>query len=314
MDTDSALRELVDDVAYKLRVTADNPSAHGGQPGLIVVMNEQAGRLESILAASASQQPAQAGMVLAPREPTRAMVMAGWDTGYLLGDTRISHKPSEVYAAMLAAAPPPTLNEAFDQVGAAMMREVCGDAAPAAQVAEPSEDHGCVYENGDGICRECADLAAASKAAAQAAELHGTSLRFGLGAWIVNTGEHDGQPCVFIDDAPERGEVGESAPLIATGTTPRLRLIFPTTEQAKSVADALVAAAPAVAVDEKAAIDRAAKAMARVRVPLVDEDGDQISVADALAQAFGDKDIGRAQEILWDMADDALAAALKGDA
>lgn len=53
-------------------------------------------------------------------------------------------------------------------------------------------------------------------------------------------------------------------------------------------------------------VERVVRAMAGVRVPLVDEDGDEIFVADALAQAFGDKDIGRALEIIRHMADDAI--------
>lgn len=149
MTTDSALRELVDDVAYKLRVAADNPSAHGGQPGLIVVMSEQAGRLESILAAAASQQPAPAGMVLVPRELLDSVLSR--DGGKACACIGLSRKAEREYeagecphqrlATHLAAAPtalPPTLNEAFDQVGVAMRREVLGDAAPAAQVAEPN--------------------------------------------------------------------------------------------------------------------------------------------------------------------------------
>lgn len=106
MTTDSALRELVDDVAYKLRVAADNPSAHGGQPGLIVVMSEQAGRLESILAAAASQQPAPAGMVLVPRE--------------LMGDMSDEGERELAFG-----------NDFADAWKAAIA------AAPAAQVAEP---------------------------------------------------------------------------------------------------------------------------------------------------------------------------------
>lgn len=70
-----------------------------------------------------------------------------------------------------------------------------------------------------------------------------------------------------------------------------------------------VATAPAVEVDE-AMVELASQAMARVRVPLIDEDGDEISVLDALAQVFGDDDVGRAKEIAWAMATDALAAAL----
>ena len=68
----------------------------------------------------------------------------------------------------------------------------------------------------------------------------GTTLRFGMGAFIVNTGAHAGEPAVFVDAAQEPGAVGEAAPTIPAGTTPLLRLLFPTKEQAQLVADALV--------------------------------------------------------------------------
>ena len=72
----------------------------------------------------------------------------------------------------------------------------------------------------------------------------GTTLRFGLGAFIVNTGTAFGQPAVFIDDAREAGQVGARAPNVPADTTPLLRLLFPTVEQAKAVVDALVNTAP----------------------------------------------------------------------
>ncbi len=77
-------------------------------------------------------------------------------------------------------------------------------------------------------------------ALASAEPLAGLSLRFGLGAWVVNTGAHDGEPCVFIDDAPKPGKVGERAEPVREGTTPRLRILFPTDDQCVRVADALV--------------------------------------------------------------------------
>jgi len=77
-------------------------------------------------------------------------------------------------------------------------------------------------------------------ALASAEPVAGLSLRFGMGAWVVNTGTHDGEPCVFIDDAPKPGKVGERAEPVREGTTPRLRLLFPTDDQCVRVADALV--------------------------------------------------------------------------
>lgn len=76
-------------------------------------------------------------------------------------------------------------------------------------------------------------------------EVRGVTVLFGLGAFIVNTGTSDGQPAVFVDDAPEPGQVGSKAPNVPAETVPRLRLLFPTAEQAKRVADALVTAQPA---------------------------------------------------------------------
>lgn len=119
-------------------------------------------KLSAILTAAGDQQPAPAGMVLVPRELTDEMEAAWFDAPRAVNETG-AKVFQEAYAAMLAAAPaapaaqPPTLNEAFDQVGAAMLREVLGDgelehcdkcgyltrngarcacAAPAAQVAD----------------------------------------------------------------------------------------------------------------------------------------------------------------------------------
>ncbi len=73
-----------------------------------------------------------------------------------------------------------------------------------------------------------------------AATSGGVGVRFGMGKVIVNTGTHDGQPAVFVDEAPESGSVGEPAPDVPQGTAPKLLMVFPTIEQAKRVADALV--------------------------------------------------------------------------
>lgn len=168
MTTDSALRELAEraqdlrhlivmDTQYgwngettlKLpeigRLVARGWVAEGDENCEYDITDAGHAAIKSILAAAGDQQPAPAGMVMVPREPTAAMVMAGWDTGHLLGDTRISHKPSEVYAAMLAAAPPPTMDEVFDQLGPAMRRQVRGEvAAPADAPA------GCGHCDGNG--------------------------------------------------------------------------------------------------------------------------------------------------------------------
>lgn len=69
--------------------------------------------------------------------------------------------------------------------------------------------------------------------------VRGSTLRFGLGAWIVNTGTYAGEPCVFIDDAPTWGKVGERAPDVPQGVKPFIRLLFPTAEQATAVQLAL---------------------------------------------------------------------------
>lgn len=69
-------------------------------------------------------------------------------------------------------------------------------------------------------------------------------LEFGAGALVVDTGRHDQQPAVFIARAKRPGEIGTSA---ARENHPLDRLqpgevvlTFPTEEQAKRVADAMV--------------------------------------------------------------------------
>ena len=79
----------------------------------------------------------------------------------------------------------------------------------------------------------------------------GTTLLFGNGAFIVNTGTFEGQhAAVFIDAAPEAGTVGAKAPPVSEGTTPLVRLVFPTREQAEAVCDALVSAPPSAPVGD----------------------------------------------------------------
>jgi hypothetical protein len=70
--------------------------------------------------------------------------------------------------------------------------------------------------------------------------LPGTTVRFGTGGLIINTGTYGDEPAVFVDRAPYRGVPGEKAPDIPAGTPAMLRLLFPTREQAKAVCDALV--------------------------------------------------------------------------
>lgn len=102
-------------------------------------------------------KPAPAGMVLVPRKVTEAMNDAYNDVPS--GFAGSPPASQWVWDAMLAAAPttpPPTLNEAFDQVGAAMMREVCGEGAPAAQVAELENCDKCGYMTRNGAKCGCA--------------------------------------------------------------------------------------------------------------------------------------------------------------
>lgn len=70
--------------------------------------------------------------------------------------------------------------------------------------------------------------------------LPATTVRFGTGGLIVNTGTYGDEPAVYVDRAPYRGVPGEKAPDVPAGTPAMLRLLFPTREQAKVVCDALV--------------------------------------------------------------------------
>lgn len=72
---------------------------------------------------------------------------------------------------------------------------------------------------------------------------------FGHGKWVVDTGHHYGVPSVFIGPSPEPGPIGELAKPDHQLPNGRLKereffLTFPTDEQARRVADALVGATP----------------------------------------------------------------------
>jgi hypothetical protein len=128
-------------------------------------------KLSAALTAAGDQQPDPAGMVLVPRELTaengakaalsgefaedidvgctecdgsdsdceecdgegivNQEVPVSWDT-----IKRIHRRTVELFSAA-PTTPPPTLNEAFDQLGPAMLRQVCGEVGSAAQVASP---------------------------------------------------------------------------------------------------------------------------------------------------------------------------------
>lgn len=159
MSADSALRALV----AKWRAFADENDGYALEADSIGLASECvaaerkakslracADELESVLSAP---QAAPAGMVLVPREPTQEMTeaiakacagRAKWPDDFGREAQLIRRADAEcAYLDMLAA-------------------------APAAQVAYPSEGHGCIYPNGDGACQECADLAEMNKAAAPA--------------------------------------------------------------------------------------------------------------------------------------------------
>lgn len=140
-------------------------------------------------------KPAPAGMVLVPDErlPDDGngdddVYNAGWNA---------------CRAAMLAITPPPTLNEAFDQVGAAMIREVRGEGAPAALGAEPvcSNCRGKGYTDGYGAdgsydavpCSDCPS-AAAPAVVVDEARWHGSLTAY---PWAIHD-ESDGQGFAVI--------------------------------------------------------------------------------------------------------------------
>lgn len=68
-------------------------------------------------------------------------------------------------------------------------------------------------------------------------------IQFGLGNLVIDTGTFGGKPAVFIAPASQPGNVGESAKRenhdLARLVDGEHVLLFPTPEQAKSVADAI---------------------------------------------------------------------------
>lgn len=117
---------------------------------------------------------------------------------------------------------------------AATLREAADDPALTLDVAREL-----LRDAAAGIRYLYARAAAHTEPAEGREAVRGSTLRFGLGAWIVNTGTYGDEPCVFIDDAPTWGKVGERAPDVPPGVKPFMRLLFPTAEQAKAVQLAL---------------------------------------------------------------------------
>lgn len=149
MTTDSALRELV-------RRFRDNQRFHESEmfrsEDKVVIEARKASadawqmaasRLESILTEAGEAQPAPAGMAQVPLPKVVPYGSESGEKDYAYGYEKGSADGwNACRAAIISATPPPTLNEAFDQVGAAMMREVCGHAttaAPVGMVKVPSE-------------------------------------------------------------------------------------------------------------------------------------------------------------------------------
>ena len=105
-------REVSDDVLHAM-ARAYEMSAFGG----ISLANKSAERrLKAMRAAFAVLSPAQAereGWVLVPREPTEAMVAAGWEVANLIGPSTLGvitdTNCHDTYRAMLSAAPKVTI-------------------------------------------------------------------------------------------------------------------------------------------------------------------------------------------------------------
>lgn len=114
-------------------------------------------------------KPAPAGMVLVPRELTAEMYSAFNSHN---GECVSFHIVQDMWDKMLYAAPttpPPTLNEAFDQVGAAMIREVRGEGAAPAGIPDDQLDGEYKHPMTLRECMEAEEGAPAAQVAAQSA-------------------------------------------------------------------------------------------------------------------------------------------------
>jgi hypothetical protein len=103
----------------------------------------------------------------------------------------------------------------------------------------------CTYDicECNGWFHESLTLASAALAALEALprETSESELEFGKGEVVIDTGTYGGKPAVFVASSEQPGPVGDRAP---TGDVTKLEKgervwLFPTIEQAKSVADAL---------------------------------------------------------------------------
>jgi hypothetical protein len=103
----------------------------------------------------------------------------------------------------------------------------------------------CHYDICDCTCWQDESLTIAS-AGLGALEAGESVIEFGKGTVVIDTGTYGGKPAVFVAPSEKPGPVGERAP---TGDVTRLETgervwLFPTMEQAQSVADALCAVLP----------------------------------------------------------------------
>lgn len=102
------------------------------------------------------------------------------------------------------------------------------------------------YENGcTAELRRCADeleqaLSALTAEAGKGGDSQHLCIRFGVGGVAVSTGTHGGEPCVFLREPPEPGEVGAPLGHAKEEMPLRVALLFPTAKQATAVMDALV--------------------------------------------------------------------------
>lgn len=95
------------------------------------------------------------------------------------------------------------------------------------------------------LCPYCGSLPCdQTDTPASAAKGEAVALTFGAGRLVVDTGTYHGQPAVFVCPVPSPGTVGENAAHLGLDRHSLLPseqvMTFPTAEQARRVADALV--------------------------------------------------------------------------